>query len=419
MTPMNVATRARDQVQPCGCGCSDCQGGCCDLDCLSRPNFFCGQVLTDDDLKALVDWTNAKAALQRYTTGWGVAHGLEVSCWHTAKASGVKVSAGYAIDCCGRDIVVCEPLTYQFKCDKPFDPCCKKKDEAPNNDNTEGDDTKLACIPASELRAFELCIAFDEKHTAGQRPLARGGCGPLADCQATRIIETGRLYAKEITDPCVVHPADRTDEYRRKLKSFIDELTEYKTPKALRDWVYGKLHSFCFVEECLCELSPNEQVPMAQWYGYVIQDWRNDYFQTACDPCAGNICEGDGVPLARVWVWDRSKDNCRSCSVVYIDAYPPYRRFLSNDCSSQSDCLDLTKYIWRDVEEVRLELHKLGYGVVDVTEVNNLEGLIHLAELPPHLDLTCAQRNDPLRIHSYADYCNRQRVVLFERPIPQ
>ena len=48
--------------KPCNCGCSDCQGDCCSLECLIRPNFFCGQLLTDRDLKAFVDWISAKSA---------------------------------------------------------------------------------------------------------------------------------------------------------------------------------------------------------------------------------------------------------------------------------------------------------------------------------------------------------------------
>ncbi len=427
MTPMNVATHSTRAVQPCGCGCSDCKGDCCDLECLSRPNFFCGQVLTDDDLKALVDWTNAKVALQRFKTGWGVACGLEVSCWHTEKGSGVKVSEGYAVDCCGRDIVVCEPLTYEFKCEKPFDPCCKKKEEPPKPDPNQpapNNDLKLGCIPVGELRAFELCLGYDEKHRAGKRPMVRSGCDSLSECEATRITETGKLYAKEIAEPCLPNQDDRADDYRKKLKGFIDELLKYRTPQQLRDWVGGKMHSFCFVEECLCELAEetkksgpkNQRIPLESWYAYIIQDWRNHYLQCACDPCKSNVCDGDGVPLARVWVWDKKKDNCRICRVAYIDAYPPYRRFLGRDCwTSHPGCVDLSRYIWRDVEEVKAELHGLGFGVVEAEEIKNPNIFVQLGEAPEGVDLLCATPKDTVRIHSYMDHCNRQRVVLFAR----
>lgn len=419
MTPMNVATNSTRTVQPCGCGCSDCKNDCCDLDCLARPNFFCGQVLTDDDLKALVDWTNAKAALQRFKTGWGVACGLEVSCWHTEKGSGVKVSDGYAVDCCGRDIVVCEPLTYEFKCDKPFDPCCKKKDEPQPDPNqpAANDDLKFGCIPVGELRAFELCIGYDEKHKAGQRPMVRSGCDSLADCQATRITETGKLYVKEIAEPCLPDSIDPALEYRKKLNDFISEVTKYKEREPLLKWVRGKLHSFCFIEECLCDETP--QIPIASWQAYIIQDWRNHYFQCLCEPCKSNVCDGDGVPLARVWVWDKKKDNCRICRVAYIDSYPPYRRLLGRDCwPTHKGCLDLSRYIWRDVDEVRAKLSEAGLGVHDIQVMNNLEDLLGLGDVQGDRDILCAMPTDSVRIHSYIDHCNRPRVGFFERYNP-
>src|SRR5262245_47892370 len=107
----------------CGCGCNcktgcRCQTRCCDLDCLIRPNFFCGQLLTDADLTAMVEWNRSRFALSRYRDGWGVVCGLDVSCspvyGATVSCCGdsnggpfVYVNPGYAIDCCGNDLVVC------------------------------------------------------------------------------------------------------------------------------------------------------------------------------------------------------------------------------------------------------------------------------------------------------------------------
>lgn len=71
-----------------------------------RPRFFAGQLLTEDDLEALVTYTAAKSRLHnRYLVGAGVVGGLEVSC-HPTKPGWVRVAAGYALDCCGEDIVV-------------------------------------------------------------------------------------------------------------------------------------------------------------------------------------------------------------------------------------------------------------------------------------------------------------------------
>src|SRR3546814_19313551 len=50
----------------------------CELDCLVRPEFHCGQELTEDDLNALVRWTDRRLARVRYRDGWGVVCGLDL-----------------------------------------------------------------------------------------------------------------------------------------------------------------------------------------------------------------------------------------------------------------------------------------------------------------------------------------------------
>src|SRR4051812_28075963 len=79
---------------------------CGRLECLCRPRFFCGQILTDEDLNRLEHYIIEKNKLHnRYLHGWGVACGMEVSC-HPC-AGFVTVKAGYALSPCGNDIVVC------------------------------------------------------------------------------------------------------------------------------------------------------------------------------------------------------------------------------------------------------------------------------------------------------------------------
>src|SRR5262245_59204059 len=99
----------RSMAQPCGCAPSAEQ--CCSLDCLEQPRFFCGQLLTDQDLTALLRWTQDKLRLGRYRHGWGVVCGLEVHC-DPRQPGWVIVSPGYAVSCCGDDIIVCQ--------DEPF-----------------------------------------------------------------------------------------------------------------------------------------------------------------------------------------------------------------------------------------------------------------------------------------------------------
>lgn len=94
---------------PCGCGgagCASCQG-----QIYVRPQFFAGQLLTDDDLRSLEDYVVAKNRLHaRYLFGAGVVCGLKITCAPCTPGQ-VVVNAGYALDCCGNDIVVPCPQT--------------------------------------------------------------------------------------------------------------------------------------------------------------------------------------------------------------------------------------------------------------------------------------------------------------------
>jgi hypothetical protein len=95
---------------PCACGGS-CGGACslCQNDGYSRPKFFAGQLLTEDDLQQLSDYVVAKNRLHaRHLFGAGVVCGLDVTCYPCGGGN-VTVNPGYALDCCGNDIVLVCP----------------------------------------------------------------------------------------------------------------------------------------------------------------------------------------------------------------------------------------------------------------------------------------------------------------------
>ena len=90
---------------PCNCRSQECSSQCCELECLIQPRFYCGQLLTDQDLTVLLDWVKGKTRLARYRHGWGVVCGLEVQC-QTMPGSEMllKVTPGYAINGCTGDL---------------------------------------------------------------------------------------------------------------------------------------------------------------------------------------------------------------------------------------------------------------------------------------------------------------------------
>ena len=82
--------------------CPACGG----LECLCRPRFFAGQLLSEEDLNRLDHYIVEKNKLHnRYLHGWGVVCGLEVFC-HPCEGQ-VTVTSGYALSPCGDDIVLC------------------------------------------------------------------------------------------------------------------------------------------------------------------------------------------------------------------------------------------------------------------------------------------------------------------------
>jgi hypothetical protein len=143
---------------------------CSGLQCLCRPRFFAGQILSEDDLNRLETYFIDKNKLHnRYLHGWGVVCGLEVVC--SSCGDRVSVQPGYALSPCGDDIIVCAPDTALIcdlinKCrptDHP-DPNCP-----PLAHGDPGD-----CGDA--IDSWVLAICYDEKPSRGITAL-RGSSG--------------------------------------------------------------------------------------------------------------------------------------------------------------------------------------------------------------------------------------------------
>ena len=93
----------------CGCqGAASPPESCCGLVCFERPNYFCGHLLTGEDLSLEQRYTIEKNKLRNRTlAGNGVVCGLRMTC--DPCAGWIRIGDGYAIDDCGNDLVVCAP----------------------------------------------------------------------------------------------------------------------------------------------------------------------------------------------------------------------------------------------------------------------------------------------------------------------
>jgi hypothetical protein len=163
------------------CSCPACTG----LECLDRPRFFAGQLLSEAELNSEMDYILAKQRLHnRYLHGVGTVCGLEVVCNNCDGQ--VTVRAGYAIDPCGNDIIVCQDQ--QFDVMKAIQACCdsiKKKNKTvcdpyrPFNPGCTGLEQKW-CVT----------IAYQETPTQPVTPLrgktktcsCAGSCSSVGSC---------------------------------------------------------------------------------------------------------------------------------------------------------------------------------------------------------------------------------------------
>jgi hypothetical protein len=176
-----------------GCGCG---GGCggpsaapmTGASAFVRPRFFGGMLLTEDDLQAIDDYTLAKRKLtNRHLFGPGVVCGLEVDC-DPCRPGWLTVTPGYALDCCGNDIVVGCPvkldaleLLSELRRRSPAD-CGEPCDDRPARD-------------------YLLTVAYDEQPTDAVAPYSQDDCA-VGDCDFSRVREGYRFeLVCEVAEP--------------------------------------------------------------------------------------------------------------------------------------------------------------------------------------------------------------------------
>jgi hypothetical protein len=172
----NTAARATpaSKMLPAGPACQPCPD-CGGLNCLCRPRFFGGQLLTEQDLNRLDHYIVAKNQLHnRDLVGSGVVRGLEVQC--SPCGNTVSVSAGYAINTCGNDIIVCSADTVDI-C-KLINACTRSiaANCAPYKDNTRCEDLEQDWI---------LAIRYQGTPSRGATALtgsAQCSCGSAGSC---------------------------------------------------------------------------------------------------------------------------------------------------------------------------------------------------------------------------------------------
>lgn len=146
---------------------------------LTRTRFYDGMFLTQADLENEQLYWRMKRRLTNRALGHGVVWGLRLEIDQTGR---LRLSPGYALDCCGNDLVVECPVETTIKelWDRA-DPEVKKGSDA--------------------ARVIHACIMLEYVECPEQiRPVHRDACNPGGGgCEPSRIRETTRLV---LVRPC-------------------------------------------------------------------------------------------------------------------------------------------------------------------------------------------------------------------------
>ncbi len=360
MTSENQSqTSSKKSVDVCICGCAPCDTTCCKLDCLEQPRFYCGQLLTDQDLSKLLNWNQDKFRLNRFRDGWGVVCGLEVRC-DPQNTGHVLVNPGYAVDCCGDDIIVCEPTSFDLsdQCPEPIGSC-----ENPGQGGDSNTDDKINVV--------DLYIRYAEEGTAPRAAFRRSDCRDVNECEYSRTKESFALYPlpRELgTDPVAREAEEWQKRYQDSLERIVttlEDLVNYEDGETVREhlieWLeQNPLHSFCFLRDWICGLTKEQLESDSELLNILmllIQDARMAFLQCSCHECI----DGSGVPLARIILKASTGYGIRECRVVAIDAYSPYRRPISQSCwPTPLGGINLGQVVWHRYEDACSILRGLG-----------------------------------------------------------
>jgi hypothetical protein len=199
-----------EQKRPCGI---------CEFP-YERNNYYYGKLMTVRDFSDEQRYFNEKRWLiNRMVNGWGVVCGLDVT-WKDSRHTTVIVSPGMAIDCCGREIIVCEPTEKELIPEK--DECSNKK-------------------PSKDTDELLICLEYQQCSTE-QVEFPSVTCDPENTVKFNRIRDSYRIR---------VRAGIRTDPIYGKIcplcegKSHPEEKNRPHIPKTLHNYLCDKLKEPC------------------------------------------------------------------------------------------------------------------------------------------------------------------------------
>lgn len=120
-----------------------------------RNNYYFGKLMRAQDFQTEQSYFNEKRWLiNRMVHGWGVVCGLDVEIvsGNGNEKDKIKIEPGLAIDCFGREILVCEPQ---------FIPIIPEASECDNNQTQQSEEKKYAvCLKFKECKTDSFTVSY-------------------------------------------------------------------------------------------------------------------------------------------------------------------------------------------------------------------------------------------------------------------
>ncbi len=266
----------------------DAKCGVCSTPQFERNCYFYGKQFTVRDLVQEQSYFNDKRYLiNRMVLGWGVVCGLDVS-WDP-KSRKIVVKQGLALDCCGREILVCEDKTLSFNRDD--EDYCLQHDQRP-----EG--------------KFVLCLEYDECHSE-PIDLPPAGCDEKGRREYNRIRESYKLRLKSWDEACPKEPPKETecpDRYKHDAAAGPYPPRHCKSPD-VHHFLCDRLKYCPECESCDCVIIATIDFPPRPGGGYQDQK-QGGYQESPQGKGYSNPQPGGGSPEPIV-------DTCTNRKFVY------------------------------------------------------------------------------------------------------
>jgi len=207
---------------------------CGSVECFERPRFFGGQLLTDKDLDAAQRYVIEKNRLHnRYLVGTGVVCGLIVRC-HPSCNGFIIVDSGYAIDCCGNDIVLCDSvefdiIQYLADCFQPEKPVC---DDIIRTRYTNCDEGP---------KEYCLVLSYNEEHTHPVTAFIRDNGCTNSRCEPSRtseIFQLDLIEKQDLVKTTVLNYSDKLTKCTESASNLIKVVAQFWESPSNRQLFY-------------------------------------------------------------------------------------------------------------------------------------------------------------------------------------